>query len=73
MQVITIVAGSALIPFCRVLNFQKFKFLTFPIIGTVLTIFLCLIFNLTVRVFASKEFSNDFCTIIPDDAVSIPS
>jgi hypothetical protein len=67
------VAGSALIPFCRVLNFQKFKFLTYPIIGTVLIIFLCLIFNLTSRVLSSKDYRDDFCTIMPEDSLSIPS
>ena len=73
LQVMMLIPGLLMIPLCRVLNFQKFKFLVYPILAAVLTIFLCLFFNLAVRAF-KKEEREDFCTIMPDgQGFSIPS
>lgn len=60
-----------MIPMCKVLNFQKFIYLTYPILVSVVLMFVCLITNLLSRIVYG--FNDDFCTIVMNDNGSIPS
>jgi hypothetical protein len=70
MPTIIVVEGLMLIPLCRVLNFQKFRILTIPIVITVILLFVFLIANLIVRI--TYKLNSDFCTIM-EDGKTIPS
>lgn len=59
---IIIIEAIMVIPLCRALNYQKFKVLTYPILFTIISIFLCLAVNLIVRIF--QKLDNDFCSIM---------
>jgi Na+/H+ antiporter NhaC len=59
MQVIILAEAAILIPMCKVLNFQKFKYLTYPILVAVMIIFMSLVFKLVERIITGKD--DDFC------------
>eukprot|EP00347_Sterkiella_histriomuscorum_P017400 403349521 len=63
-SIYAIIIAEALIvlPLCRVLNYQKFKVLAYPIMATIIMVFLCLIFEL---VFSLQKtlIKADFCLI----------
>jgi len=58
---IIIIEAIAVIPLCKALNYQKFKVLTYPILFTIILIFICLFVNLVIRV--AQKLNEDFCTI----------
>ena len=57
-------------PISRILNFQKFKILTIPIVITVVLLFIFLIANLVIRI--TYKLNTDFCMIM-EDGKTIPS
>jgi hypothetical protein len=71
VPLIIVIQALLLFPICRVLNFQKFKFLTIPILATVVLMFLCLVGNLVARIVLG--LNSDFCTIMEHENANIPS
>ena len=70
LPIIIFAEALAMAPMCRVLNFQKIKILTIPILVAVMLMFLCLIGNLVVRI--ADGLNSDFCQIM-QKGISIPS
>lgn len=59
LPLIIVIEALLMLPMCRVLNFQKFKILTIPILITIAMMFVCLIGNLIIRV--TDHLESDFC------------
>ncbi len=70
LPLIIVIEALLMLPMCRVLNFQKFKILTIPILATIALMFACLIGNLIIRV--TDHLESDFCEIM-QKGISIPS
>ncbi len=70
MQVIIVIEAGLLIPMCKVLNFQKFKYLTYPIMVAICLIFMSLIAKLVQRIVTGEDY--DFCAMM-EHREAIPS
>ncbi|CDW73924.1 UNKNOWN [Stylonychia lemnae] len=52
----------AALPLCRVLNYQRFKYLCYPILITICLVFICLVINLAFNL-TKGDVQGDFCQI----------